>query len=129
MQDLEVSGAVRHIYMSLGGQRLMLKYIMHTSNHLFFFFSRYGMKSDYGREPLHPTPPRPGYGPSAIPQAPGGPNTSVPQQGSVMMVYGLDPDKSNADKLFNIFCLYGNVLRVSFKVLDVYIRLHVADCS
>jgi len=36
-----------------------------------------------------------------------------------MMVYGLDPDKSNADKLFNIFCLYGNVLRVSFKILDV----------
>jgi len=75
---------------------------------------RYGMKSDYGREPLHPTPPRPGYGPPAIPQAPGGPNTSVPQQGSVMMVYGLDSDKSNAEKLFNIFCLYGNVLRVKF---------------
>ncbi|GFG32383.1 hypothetical protein Cfor_04363, partial [Coptotermes formosanus] len=75
---------------------------------------QYGMKADYGREPLHPTPPRPGYGPGTIPQAPGGPNTSVPQQGSVMMVYGLDPEKSNADKLFNIFCLYGNVLRVKF---------------
>jgi hypothetical protein len=91
---------------------------MCTSSHL-FFFTRYGIKSEYGREPLHPTPPRPGYGPPAIPQAPGGPNTSVPQQGSVMMVYGLDPDKSNADKLFNIFCLYGNVLRVSFKILGV----------
>lgn len=97
----------------------MSKYIMRNSSQL-FFFTRYGMKSEYGREPLHPTPPRPGYGPPAIPQAPGGPNTSVPQQGSVMMVYGLDPDKSNADKLFNIFCLYGNVLRVSFKILDVY---------
>lgn len=31
-----------------------------------------------------------------------------------MMVYGLDSDKSNAEKLFNIFCLYGNVLRVKF---------------
>jgi hypothetical protein len=30
-----------------------------------------------------------------------------------MMVYGLDPEKSNTEKLFNIFCLYGNVLRVS----------------
>ncbi|KDR13299.1 Heterogeneous nuclear ribonucleoprotein L, partial [Zootermopsis nevadensis] len=75
---------------------------------------RYGMKSEYGREPLHPTPPRPGYGPPAIPQAPGGPNASGPQQGSVMMVYGLDPEKSNTDKLFNIFCLYGNVLRIKF---------------
>jgi heterogeneous nuclear ribonucleoprotein L len=82
--------------------------------------ARYGMKPDYGREPLHPAPPRSGYGPPAIPQAPGGPNTSGPQQGSVMMVYGLDPEKSNADKLFNIFCLYGNVLRVSVTVLDVF---------
>jgi heterogeneous nuclear ribonucleoprotein L len=75
------------------------------------------MKPDYGREPLHPTPPRAGYGPPAIPQTPG-PNASGPQQGSVMMVYGLDPEKINADKLFNIFCLYGNVLRVSIAILD-----------
>jgi len=34
------------------------------------------------------------------------------QQGAVMMVYGLAPDKFNANKLFNIFCLYGNVVRV-----------------
>jgi heterogeneous nuclear ribonucleoprotein L len=31
-----------------------------------------------------------------------------------MMVYGLQPDKVNADKLFNLFCLYGNVTKVKF---------------
>ncbi|KAL7851476.1 hypothetical protein AOLI_G00218320 [Acnodon oligacanthus] len=32
----------------------------------------------------------------------------------VMMVYGLEPSKINADRIFNIFCLYGNVERVKF---------------
>ncbi|TRY57336.1 hypothetical protein DNTS_024932 [Danionella cerebrum] len=32
----------------------------------------------------------------------------------VLMVYGLEPTKINADKVFNIFCLYGNVERVKF---------------
>lgn len=36
------------------------------------------------------------------------------QQGAVMMVYGLCKDRINADRLFNLFCLYGNVVRVSF---------------
>ncbi|XP_063232655.1 heterogeneous nuclear ribonucleoprotein L isoform X2 [Bacillus rossius redtenbacheri] len=77
---------------------------------------RYGMKPEYGREPLHPTPPRAGYGhgPPAIPQPPGGPGSSGSQQGAVMMVYGLDTERVNADKLFNVFCLYGNVLRIKF---------------
>lgn len=35
------------------------------------------------------------------------------QQGAVMMVYGLCKDKINAERLFNLFCLYGNVTRVS----------------
>jgi len=34
------------------------------------------------------------------------------QQGSVLMVYGLHPEKMNCQKLFNLFCLYGNVVRV-----------------
>ncbi|XP_067007690.1 heterogeneous nuclear ribonucleoprotein L isoform X2 [Anabrus simplex] len=75
---------------------------------------RYGMKPDYGREPLHPTPPRPGYGPPALSQSPGGPAPPMSQQGSVMMVYGLDLEKVNAEKLFNLFCLYGNVVRIKF---------------
>ena len=45
----------------------------------------------------------------------GPPNpSSAPQQGAVMMVYGLDYDKMNTDRLFNLFCLYGNVVRVKF---------------
>lgn len=34
-------------------------------------------------------------------------------QGTVMMVYGLQPERLNCDRLFNLFCLYGNVARVS----------------
>ena len=34
------------------------------------------------------------------------------QQGAVLMVYGLNGDKINAQRLFNLFCLYGNVVRV-----------------
>ena len=32
----------------------------------------------------------------------------------VLMVYGLNPDKMNCDRLFNLLCLYGNVLKVNF---------------
>lgn len=39
------------------------------------------------------------------------------QQGAVMMVYGLCKDRINAERLFNLFCLYGNVVRVSFERL------------
>lgn len=35
------------------------------------------------------------------------------QQGAVMMVYGL-PELMNCSKIFNLFCLYGNVVRVKF---------------
>jgi heterogeneous nuclear ribonucleoprotein L len=34
--------------------------------------------------------------------------------GCVMMAYGLDPNKANPDRLFNLFCLYGNVIRIKF---------------
>jgi heterogeneous nuclear ribonucleoprotein L len=30
------------------------------------------------------------------------------------MVYGLNHDKMNAERLFNLLCLYGNVIRVFF---------------
>lgn len=40
--------------------------------------------------------------------------TTYHNQGSVCMVYGLSPDKMNASRLFNLFCLYGNVTRVKF---------------
>ena len=32
--------------------------------------------------------------------------------GTVLMVYGLHADKMNCDRLFNMLCCYGNVLRV-----------------
>lgn len=41
-------------------------------------------------------------------------STPFQQPGSVLMVYGLDPLRTNADKLFNLMCLYGNVARVSY---------------
>ncbi|XP_023247000.1 heterogeneous nuclear ribonucleoprotein L [Copidosoma floridanum] len=76
------------------------------------YVERYGIKSAAefaGREALHPTPAgRPGYVP-ALGQSP-----ATSSQGSVMMVYGLQPDKLNCDKLFNLFCLYGNVSKVKF---------------
>lgn len=35
-------------------------------------------------------------------------------EGCVMMVYGIEQEKLNCDKLFNVLCQYGNVLRVSY---------------
>uniref|UniRef100_A0A667XLA4 Heterogeneous nuclear ribonucleoprotein L n=1 Tax=Myripristis murdjan TaxID=586833 RepID=A0A667XLA4_9TELE len=52
----------------------------------------------------------PGYGPPPPPPGEYGAHADSP----VVMVYGLDPIKMNADRVFNIFCLYGNVERVKF---------------
>lgn len=73
-------------------------------------------KREFGREPV--TPPMgnrtaPGFRGAPTITAPGalGATTGT---GPVMMVYGLDTKKLNCDKLFNLFCLYGNVARVSW---------------
>nr|XP_006228754.3 heterogeneous nuclear ribonucleoprotein L isoform X2 [Rattus norvegicus] len=58
--------------------------------------SRYGPQ--YGHPP--PPPPPPDYGPHA--------------DSPVLMVYGLDQSKMNCDRVFNVFCLYGNVEKVKF---------------
>ncbi|XP_054282546.1 heterogeneous nuclear ribonucleoprotein L-like isoform X2 [Macrosteles quadrilineatus] len=66
-------------------------------------------------EGMHPGPPAPrgpGYGLLTPTGPPNGTQTSG--GGCVMMVYGLDKDKVNPDKLFNIFCLYGNVIKIKF---------------
>lgn len=42
----------------------------------------------------------------------GQPQPGLPQQGAVLMVYGLNKDKMNADRIFNLLCLYGNIVRV-----------------
>ncbi|KAI1229594.1 Heterogeneous nuclear ribonucleoprotein L, partial [Lamprotornis superbus] len=57
---------------------------------------RYGPQ--YGHPPPPPPPP-PDYGPHA--------------DSPVLMVYGLDQAKMNCDRVFNVFCLYGNVEKVS----------------
>lgn len=49
-------------------------------------------------------------------------NQAMPQTGasanpnasSVLMVYELDPNNANPDKIFNLFCLYGNVIKIKF---------------
>lgn len=48
----------------------------------------------------------------------GQPQPGLPQQGAVLMVYGLNKDKMNADRIFNLLCLYGNIVRVSEGVGD-----------
>ncbi|XP_071041710.1 heterogeneous nuclear ribonucleoprotein L isoform X2 [Parasteatoda tepidariorum] len=69
----------------------------------------------FGRDPYRadgpPANPRgPGYGPGGPPPPPQG----GPQGGCVIMAYGLNAEKMNCDKLFNILCLYGNVVRIKF---------------
>jgi heterogeneous nuclear ribonucleoprotein L len=39
---------------------------------------------------------------------------SLQPQGSVTMVYGLNCQKMSCTRVFNLFCLYGNVVRVKF---------------
>jgi len=34
--------------------------------------------------------------------------------GSVLMIYGLEPAKFNCQRLFNLFCQYGNIVRIMF---------------
>ncbi|KAJ8383651.1 hypothetical protein AAFF_G00216220 [Aldrovandia affinis] len=61
---------------------------------------RGGPSQRYGGPQYGHAPPPPDYSPHA--------------DSPVVMVYGLDPAKINADRVFNIFCLYGNVERVKF---------------
>uniref|UniRef100_A0A8C8CF43 RRM domain-containing protein n=1 Tax=Oncorhynchus tshawytscha TaxID=74940 RepID=A0A8C8CF43_ONCTS len=63
-----------------------------------------------GRGGAHSYGGGPGYGPP--PPPPG--EYSAHADSPVVMVYGLEPAKMNADKVFNVFCLYGNVERVKF---------------
>ncbi|XP_073987250.1 heterogeneous nuclear ribonucleoprotein L isoform X13 [Rhodnius prolixus] len=78
--------------------------------------SRFMMKGMGGREGLVAPPPPPppprgaAYGPTAL--AANGLQSGG--AGCVLMAYGLDPAKANPDRLFNIFCLYGNVIRIKF---------------
>jgi len=72
----------------------------------------------YGGDPYGPPDRFPSserhMGPGGRYNEHGGPEGPIPQQGSVCMVYGLNHEKVNCDRLFNLFCLYGNVIRVKF---------------
>ncbi|KAG0443472.1 hypothetical protein HPB47_014877 [Ixodes persulcatus] len=48
------------------------------------------------------------------PGVPTRPQAVGPHQGSLLMVYGLNSNKMNAEKLFNLQCLYGNVVKITF---------------
>jgi heterogeneous nuclear ribonucleoprotein L len=84
--------------------------------------SRYGPPEDhryapepmpYGRGPP-PPPGAPGpYGAAPDYQDNGVPGAGMGLQGAVMMVYGLG-ESMNCERVFNLFCLYGNVVRVKF---------------
>uniref|UniRef100_A0A672PWR1 Heterogeneous nuclear ribonucleoprotein L-like n=1 Tax=Sinocyclocheilus grahami TaxID=75366 RepID=A0A672PWR1_SINGR len=56
----------------------------------------------------------PRYGEAQYGHGPPPPEYSAHADSPVVMVYGLEPTKINADRVFNIFCLYGNVERVKF---------------
>lgn len=44
----------------------------------------------------------------------GGGGGGGPQQGCVLMVYDMDKNRMNPDRLFNILCQYGNIVRIKF---------------
>ncbi|XP_057210304.1 heterogeneous nuclear ribonucleoprotein L isoform X2 [Triplophysa rosa] len=54
------------------------------------------------------------YGGTQYGHGPPPPDYNSHADSPVVMVYGLEPTKINADRVFNIFCLYGNVERVKF---------------
>ena len=74
----------------------------------------------FNNDPYGPPPPDrfgpPGRAGPGFQQTNGpsdGINPGMLQQGAVLMVYGLSMERVNCQKLFNLFCLYGNVVRVS----------------
>ena len=75
-------------------------------------YSRGGPPSDpYGRGP----PPADQYGQEQ-------PSAGMLQQGSVLMLYGINMDHMNCTRIFNLFCLYGNVVRVSLGAVTTLLR-------
>uniref|UniRef100_A0A5S6QNM6 RRM domain-containing protein n=1 Tax=Trichuris muris TaxID=70415 RepID=A0A5S6QNM6_TRIMR len=51
----------------------------------------------------------PSYGPMY-----GDPQLMDESENCVLMIYGLDPEMVNCDRLFNLLCLYGNVIKIKF---------------
>lgn len=40
--------------------------------------------------------------------------------GCVLMVYGLNAEKMNCERIFNLFCLYGNVVKVITEISEFW---------
>ncbi|KAM7313609.1 hypothetical protein ISCGN_003462 [Ixodes scapularis] len=51
--------------------------------------------------------------PATAPGVPTRPQAAGPHHGSLLIVCGLNPNKMNAEKLFNLLCLYGNVVKIT----------------
>ncbi|XP_033125948.1 heterogeneous nuclear ribonucleoprotein L-like isoform X2 [Anneissia japonica] len=62
-----------------------------------------GDRGEYGQGYQDPYAMQP---PSAL--------TSAMTGGPVVMVYNMDPEKMNCERLFNLLCLYGNVVKIKF---------------
>ncbi|KAM7290123.1 hypothetical protein ISCGN_026789 [Ixodes scapularis] len=43
------------------------------------------------------------------------PQAVDPHQGSLLLLHGLNSNQMNAEKLFNLLCLYGNVVKITFR--------------
>ena len=39
---------------------------------------------------------------------------ATPQQNCVLMFYGMNGDMMNCERLFNLVCVYGNIVRIKF---------------
>ena len=56
----------------------------------------------------------PGYGGGSSNMGRGGGGGGGGGGGAVCMIYGLDPSKFNCQRVFNLFCQYGNIQRIMF---------------
>nr|XP_026692528.1 heterogeneous nuclear ribonucleoprotein L-like isoform X1 [Ciona intestinalis] len=66
--------------------------------------------------PRRPNPPLMNTNVHQMPNEYMGEDYGPPMDGNttVLMVYGLNPEKMTCDRVFNILCLYGNVMKVKF---------------
>jgi len=49
-------------------------------------------------------------------------------RGAVAMIYGLEPDKFNCQRVFNLFCQYGNIMKIMFlKTKEGCVMMEMAE--
>ena len=55
-------------------------------------------------------------------------NSSYGGRGAVAMIYGLEPDRFNCHRVFNLFCQYGNIRKIMFlKTKEGCVMMEMAD--